>query len=145
MIAYLSRIAAWLSQGINCIVFLGHHDQTISARVYVNRARWPRLYRALNAIFFWQDDHCYESHIADVLFAMDLVLAGKPGPARPTSPHLTPLITEGAIVKKPNLNAQYARAESITDRVLLWLAARSWTAAIVAVALLAVAVAMYAW
>lgn len=33
--SYLRGIVAWLSQGINCILLLGHHDMTVSARAYV--------------------------------------------------------------------------------------------------------------
>jgi len=36
---YLLRIAAWLSQGVNCILLGGHHDVTVSARLYLNRER----------------------------------------------------------------------------------------------------------
>lgn len=34
---YLTRAAAWISQGVNCLLLGGHHDQTVSARAYVNR------------------------------------------------------------------------------------------------------------
>ena len=29
---YLARAAAWISQGVNCLLLGGHHDQTVSAR-----------------------------------------------------------------------------------------------------------------
>lgn len=77
MIQYFVRIAAWLSQGLNCIAFIGHHDQTVSARIYINRARYCWLYNLINAIFFWQEDHCKESYEADVEFATQL-LKGEP-------------------------------------------------------------------
>ncbi|HSV73596.1 MAG TPA: hypothetical protein VLH79_07540 [Chthonomonadales bacterium] len=72
---YLLRIAAWLSQGVNCILLGGHHDVTVSARAYLNRERrgWKIAYRALNAVFFWQDDHCRNSHEADVARSMKLL------------------------------------------------------------------------
>lgn len=71
MKAYFLRGAAWLSQGINCVLLGGHHDQTVSARAYVQRhdRRWGRAYRAINAVFFWQKDHCRSSHASDVEFA----------------------------------------------------------------------------
>ena len=72
---YLLRNAAWLSQGVNCILLGGHHDVTVSARAYLNRERrgWKIAYRALNAVFFWQDDHCRNSHEADVARSMKLL------------------------------------------------------------------------
>jgi hypothetical protein len=75
MRAYLIRIAAWLSQGINCILLGGHHDQTVSARAWANRDRqpWRAVYHGLNLIFFWQDDHCRISHAADEEFAREIL------------------------------------------------------------------------
>lgn len=72
---YLQRIFAWLSQGFNCVVLLGSHDQTVSARAYLNRERtgWGQLYRAINAVFFWQDDHCFQSFLDDVDFAKEVL------------------------------------------------------------------------
>ena len=78
----LLRIAAWISQGINCIILFGHHDQTVSARVYLARERSPlhwQLYKAINTAFFWQDDHCYQSYADDLLFAQEMLrMEGKP-------------------------------------------------------------------
>lgn len=75
--SYVTRIAAWLSQGANCIVLNGSPDQTVSARAYVQRHTpgWRIAYRAINALFFWQADHCRESHEADVRFARDVLSA----------------------------------------------------------------------
>ena len=74
---YLTRAAAWISQGVNCLLLGGHHDQTVSARAYVNRNRcgWGITYRIINALFFWQDSHCRESHSADVEFAKEVLNA----------------------------------------------------------------------
>ena len=70
--SYLTRVAAWLSQGINCVLLGGSPDQTVSARAYVNRndATWAFVYCAINMVFFWQEDHCRNSHQADVGFAL---------------------------------------------------------------------------
>ena len=69
---YLTRVSAWLSQGVNCVLFNGSPDQTVSARAYVNRtsAVWSLAYRTINVAFFWQEDHCRSSHQADVNFAL---------------------------------------------------------------------------
>lgn len=76
----LSRISAWISQGINCLIFFGHHDQTLSARAYVGyRLRgvkaWSIPYYVLNWLFFWQVDHCMASHSEDEAFAQEIISA----------------------------------------------------------------------
>jgi hypothetical protein len=84
MVDYFVRIAAWLSQGINCIFLGGLHDQTVSARAYLNQDKkiWGLVYSGLNSVFFWQEDHCRVSHESDVQFAETILatqyLAGSP-------------------------------------------------------------------
>ena len=58
----------WLTSGATLV-------QTISARCYVNRHRpvWGSVYRVINKIFFWQTDHCRESHKSDVEFARQIL------------------------------------------------------------------------
>lgn len=75
IVEYLIRVAALISQGINCVFLGGHHDQTVSARAYVQRhgRHWGRAYRTINAVFFWQKDHCKASFEADIEFARALV------------------------------------------------------------------------
>lgn len=76
----LKRIAAWLSQGVNCILLGGHHDQTVSARAYVEyrlrgNRRWKHAYHGLNWLFrvvFGQDDHCLDSFLEDEHFAREI-------------------------------------------------------------------------
>lgn len=72
---WLLRGAAWFSQGVNWFVLNGSHDQTVSARAYVNRdqSRWRTAYRVINALFFWQADHCYTSWLEDVRFAREVI------------------------------------------------------------------------
>ena len=72
---YLLRVAAWLSQGFNCIFLGGSHDQTVSARAYQNRHTpgWCIAYEVLNTIFFWQEDHCRDSYQAGVRFAKEVM------------------------------------------------------------------------
>ncbi len=74
LLAYLARICAWVSQGLNCLILFGHHDQTVSARCYVNRLKpvWRVAYRLVNCIFFWQEDHCKSSHESDLKYASSL-------------------------------------------------------------------------
>ena len=75
MTEYFARIAALLSQAVNCILLGGHHDQTISARAFCNRHRglWATAYKGINAIFFWQYDHCLASHLADKRWAHEVI------------------------------------------------------------------------
>lgn len=72
MLDYIGGIAAWLSRGINCALLSGNPDMTVSARCFINRdrPRWRTGYRAINRIFFWQDDHCRASFRSDVVYAV---------------------------------------------------------------------------
>jgi len=75
MIAWLGRVAAWFSQTLNLFLLFGHHDQTISARAHVNqhRAGWGLARRCINRVFFWQPDHCLQSHISDRVYAAEVL------------------------------------------------------------------------
>lgn len=76
MTNWIVRGAAWISQGINWFFLNGCHDQTVSARCYVNRERlpWKFAYHTINMIFFWQKDHCKESFESDREFAYEVLL-----------------------------------------------------------------------
>jgi len=69
------RIMAWFSQTVNVWLLFGHHDQTVSARCFVNQAHplWGVAYRLINRIFFWQEDHCERSYLADVSYAQEFL------------------------------------------------------------------------
>lgn len=73
-VGYLVRCMAWISQGFNLLIG-GHHDQTVSARAYIKRYNlvWGFVYRIINMIFFWQEDHCFESHLDDLEFAKEIL------------------------------------------------------------------------
>lgn len=46
----------------------GWPDETLSARAWRKRddsPAWGRVYRAINAVFFWQADHCLDSWVAE--------------------------------------------------------------------------------
>lgn len=81
MKAYFLRVSAWLSQGVNCVLLFGHHDQTVSARCYVNRFRqpWAVLRVTIDRVVYAvtrQRDHCRESHGADVRWAKEVLRDG---------------------------------------------------------------------
>lgn len=67
---YLLRIAEALSQLINVVVFFGDNpNEQVSGRAYRMRRinwQWAALRWAINFLFFWQQDHCRDSHVADL-------------------------------------------------------------------------------
>ena len=71
MVDYFVRIAAWMSQEINCIFLFGSENQTVSSRAYANRKtpKWGYVYRLLNKVFFFQSDHCKASYTSDLNFS----------------------------------------------------------------------------
>ena len=75
MMDYLLRVAAWFSQGLNCVFLNGSPDQTVSARAYLNQKDkyWGYAHSGINMVFFWQKDHCRKSHEADVRFAKSIL------------------------------------------------------------------------
>jgi hypothetical protein len=75
---YIVNLFIWFSQTINVVFLAGHPDQTVSARAYVNKHKpfWSSVYLFFNAIFFWQEDHCMQSHNADVrraIYSINLI------------------------------------------------------------------------
>ena len=75
IVTQLGRVAAWGSQTLNVWLLMGHHDQTVSARCYVNRHnKWWNLCRNIvNTIFFWETDHCKKSFLKDVEYAKEIL------------------------------------------------------------------------
>ena len=63
---YITNVAAALSQLLNSAVFLGDPNETLSGRCYREDRVWAM--RVIDALFF-QPAHCYESHLADRVFA----------------------------------------------------------------------------
>lgn len=73
---YFWHIFAAASQLLNACLG-GHPDQTLSARAWLNREGrvWGLVYRVINRIFFWQGDHCLQSHLNDKRMAATLPVA----------------------------------------------------------------------
>jgi hypothetical protein len=72
----LLRLAAWLSAGVNLVLFNGSPDETLSGRAYRQGVlqvppsrRWAWFARWINRAFFWQPNHCRDSHEQDRAFA----------------------------------------------------------------------------
>lgn len=49
-------LVSLMSRFINATLFGGSTHQTTSARAHIEP--WPIRRRIINAVFFWQDDHC---------------------------------------------------------------------------------------
>lgn len=89
MKTYFWNLLEWLSQGLNTVFLLGNPNMTVSARCYVNRARapWATAYKVINAVFFWQEDHCKQSYEDDLEFARSVL---PPQAAQPQNPYFPP-------------------------------------------------------
>ena len=76
LILQFTRVAAWLSQGVNCILLFGHHDQTVSGRAYESGVlrghdQWRTVQRTIDRVwilFGGEADHCRRSHERDLKF-----------------------------------------------------------------------------
>lgn len=73
-------LATLASQAVNSLLLRGSVDETISARCYRlrERLRWRTAYRVINALFFWQANHCASSYAADVTRAGWLLQQHRP-------------------------------------------------------------------
>lgn len=64
--SWLKRLALSIDQFVNVLLFNGDEDHTISGRTgyyykYSPNLFWRALRGLVNALFFWQQDHCDES------------------------------------------------------------------------------------
>ena len=62
--AILMRLAIGFDQLLNALLG-GDIDETLSSRAYrrtrTGSRKWQRIESAINAVFFWQHEHCRES------------------------------------------------------------------------------------
>ncbi|MEY2909072.1 MAG: hypothetical protein RLZZ602_1595 [Pseudomonadota bacterium] len=72
---YFLNLSVLISQSINVIFLAGHPDQTVSARAYANQDQpaWLFVQDMINAVFFWQDNHCRTSYLEDITRARALL------------------------------------------------------------------------
>lgn len=57
----VNNVVGFGSRGINVFIFFGHASATTSARSHVEywlRGKWNKRRAFINALFFWQKDHC---------------------------------------------------------------------------------------
>ena len=77
----LHRIGVVGSQFINVVLFDGHPSESVSGRSYrrgviEGSPRWARAARIIDALFFWEREHCAHAHIADLAFARRMIEYG---------------------------------------------------------------------
>jgi len=67
---YIIRIGDCLSQLLNVVVFFGQNpNESVSGKAFRLRrisTFWKIIYKGINFIFYWQDDHCKAAYIADL-------------------------------------------------------------------------------
>jgi len=71
---WLTKVASVTSASLNVILFNGHQDETLSARAW--RENRP-IYKVINKIFFWEDNHCRNAHLTDIQRAEELLQLNK--------------------------------------------------------------------
>lgn len=69
---YIWKVAIALDQLLNTLL-AGWPDETLSSRTYrlanladCKKKRWVIAEKVINAIFFWQKDHCYQSYLSEL-------------------------------------------------------------------------------
>jgi len=63
------KLGTLTSQAANALLFGGNPDESMSARAW--RENRP-IYKVINKIFFWEDNHCRNAHLTDVQHAEEL-------------------------------------------------------------------------
>lgn len=61
------QIAIAADQFFNTLL-AGHADETLSARAWrmqFKKRRWMAIRIIIDAIFFWQDNHCFNSYLSE--------------------------------------------------------------------------------
>jgi len=73
------RVFVLISQAGNALLLFGNPDETISARCYRHRndPYWDKAHDFVNKVFFWEEDHCYKSHVKDLYFASEILRQGE--------------------------------------------------------------------
>ena len=68
--AILKNILIGLDQTVNCAIKLadgwGTPDEMLSARAWRLRAYHPWLFKTIDTLFFWDDNHCLECYLIEL-------------------------------------------------------------------------------
>lgn len=67
---YLTAIASIISAFFNVLLLNGHPNESISGRSY--REKW-KAEKYINMLFFWEPEHCKNSYLSDVVWAMTYI------------------------------------------------------------------------
>lgn len=65
---YSRQLLIAIDQLLNT-VFAGYADETLSSRAYRSqhsKRRWMIARKVIDAIFFWQDRHCFNSYVNEL-------------------------------------------------------------------------------
>lgn len=67
----LWQLILCVDQALNVVCFWlpgkGWADETLSSRAHRIRATHPRLRAVINAMFFWQEDHCRDAYQSELV------------------------------------------------------------------------------
>lgn len=76
---WLVDLAVVTSQAGNALILRGSPDETISARCHRKQhlPRWRTARQVINAVYFWQKDHCAASYADDVERAKLVTMCGR--------------------------------------------------------------------
>lgn len=68
---WFHKAAILFSQAVNALLLNGNPDETVSARAY--RRDWEITEKIINFIFWFDPDHCSNSHERDKKFARSVL------------------------------------------------------------------------
>ena len=71
MIDYTINVATAVSQLLNAVVLAGDPNETISGRAW--REERKAVVSVIDLLFFFQPEHCLNSHLADRIFARKIL------------------------------------------------------------------------
>jgi len=71
---WITKISSVTSATVNVLLFNGHPDESLSARAW--RENRP-VYKIINKIFFWEENHCRSAHLTDIKRAEELLNINK--------------------------------------------------------------------
>ena len=67
---YLIKIGDALSQLANVVLLNGNPNESLSGRAWRTQSKW---YKVIDALFFFDKDHCQKSHENDIAYAKKLL------------------------------------------------------------------------
>lgn len=75
---WLWRVLVVMSQMVNVVLLFGHPNETVCARCYRNRHKrgWATAQAIIDIVFWWQCEHCRESHLSDRRYARQVLSKG---------------------------------------------------------------------